>query len=265
MTAMLRATRGAGRRGTAKGLSRPALAGLCAALAVMAVMVWTPAALAIGSAPPGMTDMANMASGEGGASGNGPERPTANATSEAVARSVADSVVKTLADSIAARGVQPQGARKLVLLLNSYEQGMGRVREITDTIERILAPADNNITLRVENLDSKRVSTPEYLDAFAALLALKYAGRTPALILTSDDDALDFLEKWHAALFPGVPVLFCGVNHYHDSLATAIPQLSGVLSTFSARETAETLLALHPETRHIHLVNDHTETGRAVA
>jgi PAS domain S-box-containing protein len=262
MTAMQRAMHDLGRRGAAKGLSPLALAGLFAALAVMVMMAWTPAAMATGNGPPDITDRADMSSGAGGA---GPERPAANATSEAVARSVADSVVKTLADSIAARGVQPQDTRKLVLLLNSYEQGMGRVREITDTIERILAPADNNIALRVENLDSKRVSTPEYLNAFAAMLALKYAGRTPALILTSDDDALDFLEMWHAALFPGVPVLFCGVNHYHDSLATAIPQLSGVLSTFSARETAEAMLALHPGTRHIQIVNDHTETGRAVA
>ncbi|WP_353115848.1 ATP-binding protein [Nitratidesulfovibrio sp.] len=187
----------------------------------------------------------------------------ANATPEAVARSVADSVVQTLADAITARGVQD--GRHLVLLLHSYEQGMGRVREITDTVERMLAPTENHIALRVENLDSKRVHTPEYLGAFAAVLALKYAGRTPTLILTSDDDALDFLEAHHAALFPGVPVLFCGVNHFHDSLVAAIPRLSGVLSTFSARETALALLGMHPGTRNLFLVNDHTETGQAVA
>ncbi|MBG3876696.1 PAS domain-containing protein [Desulfovibrio oxamicus] len=176
---------------------------------------------------------------------------------------MADSEAQTLADAIAARGAQ--SGRHLVLILHSYEQGMGRVREITDTVERMLAPMDNHIALRVENLDSKRVHTPEYLESFAAVLALKYARRTPTLILTSDDDALDFLEAHHAALFPGVPVLFCGVNHPHDSLAAAIPRLSGVLSTFSARETALAMLGMHPGTRHIYLVNDHTETGRAVA
>uniref|UniRef100_B8DK81 histidine kinase n=1 Tax=Nitratidesulfovibrio vulgaris (strain DSM 19637 / Miyazaki F) TaxID=883 RepID=B8DK81_NITV9 len=200
-----------------------------------------------------------------GAPAGGPtEAPgTANATPEAVAQSVADSKVQTLANAIAARGVQD--GRHLVLLLHSYEQGMGRVRELTDTVERMLAPVDNHIALRVENLDSKRVHTPEYLDAFAALLALKYARRPPTLILTSDDDALDFLETHHAALFPGVPVLFCGVNHFQDGLATSIPRLSGVLSTFSARETALTMLDMHPGTRQIYLVNDHTEIGQAVA
>ncbi len=188
---------------------------------------------------------------------------TANVTPYPTARSEADSVVQALADAIATRGMQND--RHLVLLLHSYEQGMGRVREITDTVERMLAPTDNHIALRVENMDSKRVHTPEYLEAFAAVLALKYAGRTPTLILTSDDDALDFLETHHATLFPGVPVLFCGVNHFHASLVTAIPRLSGVLSTFSARETALAMLEMHPGTRHIYLVNDHTETGRAVA
>lgn len=182
-----------------------------------------------------------------------------------MARSVADSVVQTLADTITARAGREPGAQRLVLLLNSYEQGMGRVREITDAVERMLAPMDNSITLRVENMDAKRVHTPEYLEAFAAVMALKYAGRTPTLILTSDDDALDFLETWHATLFQGVPVLFCGVNHYHDSLTAALPQLSGVLSTFSARETVQAMLGMHPGTRHVYLVNDHTETGLAVA
>ena len=252
---------------TPSGLSYGLSSGrLCACLSVC-LCAWLLAALAVpvahatgtatGTAPHPVQAEAQAGTQAAGA------QCAANATPEAVARSVADSVVQTLADAIAARGAQDD--RHLVLLLHSYEQGMGRVREITDTVERMLAPMDNHISLRVENLDSKRVHTPEYLDAFAAVLALKYAGRPPTLILTSDDDALDFLETHHAALFPGVPVLFCGVNHFHDSLVAAIPRLSGVLSTFSARETALAMLGMHPGTRHIYLVNDHTETGRAVA
>ena len=239
-----------------------ALVWLCAALPMVgpAAMAWAAPGALPGMSPIAVTTTVPV----GTADKSTPPAATTEAASENVARSVADSVVQALADTIAARAGQEQDGRRFVLLLNSYEQGMGRVREITDAVERMLAPVDNHIVLRVENLDSKRVHTPEYLDAFATVLALKYAGRTPTLILTSDDDALDFLETRQAALFPGVPVLFCGVNHYHDSLAAAIPQLSGVLSTFSIRETAQAMLRMHPGTRHVYLVNDHTEIGRTV-
>lgn len=173
--------------------------------------------------------------------------------------------VHALADSIAARGNAVPAGQRLVVLLHSYEQGMGRVRTISDTLERMLSSAGDNITLRMENLDSNRVNSPEYLDAFAALLRLKYAGRRPALILVSGGDALDFLGTWHTSLFPDVPVLFCGVHHFQDSLKAAIPELSGTLTTLSAHDTALAMLQLHPGTRHIYLVNDHTETGRTLA
>ncbi len=260
------------RRGARGGPSRlrlPARLRLtlaCLSLCLAMALCGAAARAATGTdSPPGVADGAPSFAPSGTPGEGTSPHAEANATSEAVARSVADSVVQTLADSIAARGGQAQDTRQLVLLLHSYEQGMGRVREITDTVERMLAPMTNNIALRVENLDSKRVRSPEYLEAFAAVLALKYAGRTPALILASDDDALDFLAVRHATLFPGVPVLFCGVNHYHDSLKAAISPLSGVLSTFSPRETVQAMLELHPGTRHVYLVNDHTETGRAVA
>jgi PAS domain S-box-containing protein len=150
-----------------------------------------------------------------------------------------------------------------VLLLNSYDQRMTWVKDITIAVEDVLDPDNNNIILHIANMDSKQFHSPEYFDLYKKYLKQKYNKNKFSLILSSDNNAFDFLLKHRDELFPGVPVVFCGVNNFKDNLIKDSDKFTGVAELFSARKTVETALKLHPRTQEIFIINDYLETGRA--
>ncbi len=150
-----------------------------------------------------------------------------------------------------------------VLLLNSYGQRMTWVKDITTAVEDILDPDNNNIILNIANMDSKRFHSPEYFDLYKNYLKQKYNKSKFSLILSSDNNAFDFLLKNRNELFPGVPVVFCGVNNFKDEQIKESDKFTGVAELFSARKTVEMALKLHPGTQEIFIINDYLETGRA--
>jgi len=150
-----------------------------------------------------------------------------------------------------------------VLLLNSYNQRMSWVNDIETAVVETLDPDNNNIVLHIANMDSKQFHTSEYFDAYKKYLKEKYKNHKFSLILSSDNNAFDFLRKNREELFPGVPVVFCGVNNFKDDQIIESDKFTGVAEIFSARNTVEMALKLHPETKQIFVINDYLATGKA--
>ncbi len=150
-----------------------------------------------------------------------------------------------------------------VLLLNSYNQRMSWVNDIETAVEEILDPDNNNIVLHIANMDSKQFHTSEYFDAYKKYLKEKYKNNKFSLILSSDNNAFDFLRKNREELFPGVPVAFCGVNNFKDDQIIESDKFTGVAEIFSARNTVEMALKLHSDTKQIFVINDYLATGKA--
>ncbi|MFN2370322.1 MAG: ATP-binding protein, partial [Candidatus Krumholzibacteriia bacterium] len=73
-----------------------------------------------------------------------------------------------------------------------------------------------------------------------------------------------FARRHRDELFPGVPVVFCGLNGFAPALLEGFPQVTGVAEVFSARETVELARRLFPGTNRVYLLNDHLVTGQAV-
>jgi len=151
-----------------------------------------------------------------------------------------------------------------VLLLHSYNQRMTWVKNIQAAVEDVLSPGDNNIILHVEDMDSKEFYSPEYFDLYKKFLKHKYTGERLSLIMSSDNHALNFLGKNRDEVFPGTPVVFCGVNNFKAGLIKDNDNFTGVAEIPSIRKTVEIALTLHPGTREIFIVNDYLETGRAI-
>ncbi len=150
-----------------------------------------------------------------------------------------------------------------LLLLNSYNQRMTWVKDIVTAVEDVLKPDNNNIILHIDNMDSKQFHSPEYFNSYKNYLKNKYKNNQFSIIFSSDNHAFDFLRKNRDELFPGVPVVFCGVNNFKDDLIQDSEQFTGVAELFSARNTVEMALKLHPETEEVFIVNDYLTTGRA--
>ncbi len=152
-----------------------------------------------------------------------------------------------------------------VLLLNSYHERMTWVENIVKSVEEVLQPDKNNLSLHIENMDSKLFFSPEYFAIFRDYLRVKYQDIDFSLILSSDNNGYDFLRTHRDTLFPDVPVSFCGVNDFEQSQLIGLEHFTGAAEIFSARQTADIALKIHPKTTEIFIINDYLKTGRAWA
>ena len=149
-----------------------------------------------------------------------------------------------------------------ILLINSYDQRLPWVQDIVKGVEDALLPDENSYTLHIENMDSKSFHSPEYFAIFKDYLGVKYRNTDIHLILSSDNNAYDFLREHRDQVFPDVPVVFCGVNNFEESQIINMTDITGVVEVFSADTTVKLALQLNPGIRRIYIVNDYLKTGR---
>ena len=150
-----------------------------------------------------------------------------------------------------------------VLVINSYHEGYSWTDGEVAGIRSILGQTPEPI-LSVEYLDWRRLPTQENRDAFLHLLQSRYGADRPDVVLTTDNPALDFVLDNRNALFPGVPIVFCGINNYQPSLLRGMTGITGVSEEIDAVGTLKLALQLHSHARRVFIITDFTETGLAV-
>ena len=152
-----------------------------------------------------------------------------------------------------------------ILVLHSYHADFVWSEDIMKGIHNVFDEARRKTEFYIEYLDAKRFPkelSPKHLGALEQHLKDKYATRMPHIILSTDDDALRFLLDRHKAVFPGVPIVFCGVNHpVDDGRLAAAKVVTGVMEVLDRKATLDTALALHPGTKNVAVVTDTTTTG----
>lgn len=159
----------------------------------------------------------------------------------------------------------PPLKRKQILLLNSYHHNFSWNEEIFKGLTNVLRPKETGITLHVENMDTKRVEFNEhYVQQLRNVYEHKFKGMTLDMIMVTDNNAFEFMRRYHEELFPGVPVVFCGVNFYRDELIKDHPLFTGVSESVDATGTLWWALNLHPDTKSVYIINDYTPTGTAI-
>ena len=72
------------------------------------------------------------------------------------------------------------------------------------------------------------------------------------------------MRAYRDRLFPNTPVIFCGVNYFQESDLAGHRLFTGVSEEADVKDTLDLAFRLHPETRHLYVVNDTTETGQTV-
>jgi PAS domain S-box-containing protein len=153
---------------------------------------------------------------------------------------------------------------KHVLVLHSYNKGLTWTNSEDDGILSVLQAHTADIEVHTEYLDAKNVSGEEYQRLFFELLRQKYSSMVFAVVIASDDSAYQFCLNHDEALFPGVPVVFCGVNYFNDAkLKNHEDLVTGVVEAFDIPATLRVALRLHPHTSRVIVINDATPTGLA--
>ncbi len=151
---------------------------------------------------------------------------------------------------------------KRVLVLNSYHKGFAQTDDIVKGIESVLKPEENDIELRIEYMDSKATKyDSRYKEKLYELYKYKYGNQTFDLIISSDDNAFNFLREYHEDLFPDTPIVFCGVNNLEAPALIDPDEFTGIIELQSTKETIDLGLKLHPGTKQIVFVVDNTPTG----
>ena len=153
---------------------------------------------------------------------------------------------------------------KHVLVLHSYNKDLTWTDSEDRGIASVFQTRTADVEVHTEYLDTKLVSDAEHDRLFFELLKQKYSSIGFRVVIATDDDAYNFYLKHHEALFPGVPVVFCGVNYFNDAQRTGREDLvTGVVETFDVPGTLRTALRFHPSASRVVVINDDTTTGRA--
>jgi signal transduction histidine kinase len=82
-------------------------------------------------------------------------------------------------------------------------------------------------------------------------------------VVAADNPALQFALKYRPRLFPEAVIVFCGINGYTPKMIKGYDNVTGVAELLDADGTMSMAMKLHPRTRMVFVVNDHTMTGLA--
>jgi PAS domain S-box-containing protein len=159
-------------------------------------------------------------------------------------------------------GAWAQGAR--VLMLVSYHPGMAWSDAQVKGVQEQLRSVSPAVDLVIEYLDTKRVSpSAEYYRDIETVVLRKVGQTPPALILASDDDALDLALQFRQRHFPQVPVLFSGVAISRKAGLETLANTGGVFDDLDTASSMEMVLRLLPRTQRVVVIHDQSRTSLA--
>lgn len=147
-----------------------------------------------------------------------------------------------------------------VLVINSYHPGFKWTDDIVSGIKSVL---DKDVELRIEYMDTRRIFSKEYLDKLYESYRVKFEGQRYDAIIVSDDPALDLVLAHRDELFPGVPVVFCGINDFTDARLLGQPLYTGVVEETDPERTLEIARRFHPKVRKVIVPVNSNATGIA--
>ncbi len=146
--------------------------------------------------------------------------------------------------------------RKRILVLYDEDKdelpGLARMdRTLRDSFRAELGKA---VEIHSESLDLSGFERPGYDLVVADFYRRKYAGSMPDLIVAVLEPSLDFLLRHEEALFPGVPIVFFGVDAATIAGKVLPANVTGVLVKRTFSSTLDVALRLLPETRNVFVV-----------
>ena len=156
----------------------------------------------------------------------------------------------------------PLGAQddiRSVLVLASGDSQSRLEAEQIDALREELPP---NTGVTIDYLDAKRINgMPHYLEYYSTLFYGKYQNRRLNVVVALNNDAIRVANHYRTNVFAGVPLVVCGSNPSIMNELADPAAWSGVFCEPSVEKTIDLALALHPQTKGVHVVTDRTLPG----
>ncbi len=151
---------------------------------------------------------------------------------------------------------------KRVLFINSYSRDYVTVPVVVNEVERELKGV---ATIQYVFMNTKNLDTAfaiEQTKRELAYLRGKY-GFDFDLIITGDDDALDFVRNNRDAYFKNIPVIFENVNSEKKVKEAVLdPLMAGVVETFPLQETVALAFKLNSKAKQVVVITDETLSSK---
>jgi PAS domain S-box-containing protein len=112
-----------------------------------------------------------------------------------------------------------------------------------------------------EFLDTPEFGGEAYEARTAAYLKEKYAARPPQVIVAGGTEALGFLLRHRAEMFPNVPIVHGAVERSYVRTLTLPPDVIGIPVEYDVRGTIELALRLQPDARRLVVVTGASPWG----
>lgn len=149
---------------------------------------------------------------------------------------------------------------KTVLVLHSYHPELRWNKSIQSAVEKVFASSGQDIVVQTEFMDSKRINDENHYANLLQLYRHKFSGRTIDAIISCDNNAFEFLLKYGQELFPGVPVVFCGVNDFDPRQIKDYPLMTGAVEAIDFLGGIDVALKVQPGLKRIYALGPETLT-----
>ena len=167
-------------------------------------------------------------------------------------------VLLTASGSIRALEAGPR-----VLLIHSYHPQFAWTAELTRGVRDELSGLVAEEDLYIEYMDARRfMDDAEHERRFLELLRYSYSKFRPDLVMTGDDVALDFVLRHRKELFPGIPVVFSGVNIPNEARLAKERNITGVEEGMAITDNLRLIRRLHPDLERLVLLSDESGLGK---
>ena len=150
--------------------------------------------------------------------------------------------------------------KKSVLYINSYHNGYKWSDSLLEGVRTVLNNSNYKVDLQIEYMDAKKFHYDTLKENHFALFKEKFVGESFDIVVISDNDALNFVNQYREELFPGVPVVFCGINDLMEAdLGTG--NITGVVEVYDLVATLNVAKKLHPKRDRVIILIDSSTAG----
>lgn len=153
-----------------------------------------------------------------------------------------------------------QSEKSNILLLNSYHKGFAWTDDITHGIEDALET--ETVELHVEYMDTKRQFDSTYQNLLLKLLQYKHKKHLYKAIITSDNNAFNFIKNYRDSIFGNIPLVFTGLNYVHENDISEFSNVTGINEKANIEDNVSLIKKLHPNCDTIKIIVDNTTTGK---
>jgi len=153
-------------------------------------------------------------------------------------------------------GVLPASSatRHIVLLFDERVELPGLAALAAEFVQTLASNSSDHIETYRETMDISRFDSDSYRTLLNDYLREKYANKKIDVAVAAFGPSLEFLLKHGDAIFPGTPIVFCGIDRRELGDRSLPPHVHGVLLKREFAPTLELALGLHPDTKHIAVV-----------